>query len=274
MWWPTSIGELDAVVGEVAWWCDPKYGELFVFIALLPVNGDLLCCEWCSDLIERGVCVLCEWLSPKRDGGVCVPPVITLDEVDSSPSLSYVCVGDFSPRLPCIYGETFFSYLLRQLECFVVFINGLTRKKELTLQIFFFLISLNFITYLHMLSQRWRMSIRFITAVHSAIVWFVGCMHMGVFLSIRWVGKSSITSFVFTFKRLFTWKWNLFILEKRNYKSIMFTVGLVKMFGVEEKKCKFSFSFYDFIVMFMESNAFLRINIIFTVRRLTFRFWK
>lgn len=102
LWWPTSIGEFDAV-GDVAWWCDPKYGDVFAVIALLPVNGDLLCCEWCSDLIDSGVCVLCEWFSPKRDGGVCVPPVIILDEVESSsPSLSYVCVGDFSPKLPCI----------------------------------------------------------------------------------------------------------------------------------------------------------------------------
>lgn len=62
------------------------------------------------------------------------------------------------------------------------------------------------VAYLHMLSQWRRMSIRFITAGNSAIVRFVWCMHMGMFLSIRWIGKSSVASLMFAFKWLFTWK--------------------------------------------------------------------
>lgn len=36
-------------------------------------------------------------------GGVWWPPVKMLDELDSSPSLSYMCDGDLSPRVPFIF---------------------------------------------------------------------------------------------------------------------------------------------------------------------------
>lgn len=72
-------------------------------------DGERLC-ELCSDFTDSGVCDFIEEFSvdgpvlrPKRvvAGGVWVPPVITLDALESSsPSLSYVWEGDFSPRLP------------------------------------------------------------------------------------------------------------------------------------------------------------------------------
>lgn len=83
--------------------CEPWFIECTTAAA---ADGDLICdaVELCSDLIDCGVCDdFIEWFSPKRfdAGGVCVPPVITLDELESSsPSLSYVCGGDFSSKFP------------------------------------------------------------------------------------------------------------------------------------------------------------------------------
>lgn len=88
-------------------------------------------------------------------------------------------------------------------------------------------------TYLHMLSQWRRMSIRFITAAHSAIVRFVWRMHMGMFLSIRWIGKSSVTSLMFTFKRLLTWN----LKTKHEYfckKKKTIDLRIRKFFGRKE----------------------------------------
>lgn len=38
-------------------------------------------------------------------GGVWWPPVNMLEELDSSPSLSYKCDGDLSPRVPFIFWD-------------------------------------------------------------------------------------------------------------------------------------------------------------------------
>ena len=57
--------------------------------AMVPDDGDLVCAELCSDLMDNGVWDFNEFASvlwPNRfaDGGVCAPPVIIDDELESS----------------------------------------------------------------------------------------------------------------------------------------------------------------------------------------------
>lgn len=59
---------------------------------------------------------------------------------------------------------------------------------------------------LHVLPQRTRVSIGFVTASDLAVVGLVTGMDMGMFLSITAIGKLPITTIEFTFERLFPCK--------------------------------------------------------------------
>lgn len=56
---------------------------------------------------------------------------------------------------------------------------------------------------LHVLSQRARVGIGFVTASDLAVVGLVAGVDMGMFLSITAVGKLPVTAIKFTFERLF-----------------------------------------------------------------------
>lgn len=56
---------------------------------------------------------------------------------------------------------------------------------------------------LHVLSQRARVGIGFVTASDLAVVGLVTGVDMGMFLSITAVGKLPVTAIKFTFERLF-----------------------------------------------------------------------
>lgn len=59
-------------------------------------------------------------ISCNRFGGVCVPPVITLDELDSSPSLSYAWLGDLSSAmLPWIWNQICIKLIAKTWQCFI-----------------------------------------------------------------------------------------------------------------------------------------------------------
>lgn len=58
--------------------------------------------------------------------------------------------------------------------------------------------------HLHVLSERRRMGVRFITTCHPAIVRFVGRVNVRMFLPVRRIRKSTITAFVFALERFFT----------------------------------------------------------------------
>lgn len=74
-----------------------------------------------SDLMWSG-----EVLIPRHDnvlvddGGVCAPPVTILDELDSSPSLSYILIGGFSSCVPWFWKKKLFYYYQ---VLFVLFVN-------------------------------------------------------------------------------------------------------------------------------------------------------
>lgn len=55
---------------------------------------------------------------------------------------------------------------------------------------------------LHVLSQRARVGIGFVTASDLAVVGLVAGVDMGMFLSITAVGKLPVTAIKFTFERL------------------------------------------------------------------------
>lgn len=59
--------------------------------------------------------------------------------------------------------------------------------------------------YLHMFAQRWWMCVGFVAAIHPTIVWFVGCVYVGVLLAVRWVGEPPVASFVLTFEWFLAW---------------------------------------------------------------------
>lgn len=170
--------------------------------AIVPDDGDRVCAalELCSDLMESGVCDLIEWASvlwPNRfaDGGVCAPPVIIDDELESSSlSLSNVLwTGDFSPRLPWTW-RNFKEKKRNFSNCDHLSMIRIVYTKNRNPK---------FNAYLHMLSQRWWMRVRLITAIDAAIVWFVRCVHMRMLFAIRWIGESSVASFMFAFKWFF-----------------------------------------------------------------------
>lgn len=60
--------------------------------------------------------------------------------------------------------------------------------------------------HLHMFSQGARVRVRLIAASHFAIVRLVAGVHVRVLFSVAAVRESSIASFKFAFKRLFTYE--------------------------------------------------------------------
>lgn len=91
------------------------------------------------------------------------------------------------------------NFLIFFLSIFII-ISSTRESKSLT--------TTTNITYLHVLTQRWRMCIWLIATSNAAIVRFVRCVNVWVFLSVRWIGKTSIASFVLTFEWFFAWKLN------------------------------------------------------------------
>lgn len=49
------------------------------------------------------------------------------------------------------------------------------------------------------------MRVGFVAACYAAIVRFVRCVHVGMFLPVGGVGESSVTAFVFAFKGFLAW---------------------------------------------------------------------
>lgn len=69
--------------------------------------------------------------------------------------------------------------------------------------------------HLHMFTQRWWMSVGFVTAGNTTIVRFIRGVNVRMLLAIAGIREASITTFVFTFKWFFTWN------KKNNFKIMI-----------------------------------------------------